>query len=637
MTTSKNVWSAIKKEQQEQKKRQENSIWANIGDMVTEEEPINIPKPYIPVIVDNKLPEGSISLDIETGSVTEMWRTGPEFLRLFGYCVDNGPVETSESKEYLLHDIMSRDGWIIGHNIMNFDSLLLDKHHGVSILKLAKEERLRDTKLIAFLADPPYSRTKEGEIEKLYSLQTVGTKYLGEGKMLDVATGSSILKILANRHGGFDKIPVDDPEYNEYLKRDVEVTRDLVKVLPINDYVLREHKIAAIAATISIQGFRVDLDLLDQRIKEGEEKRDRILTQLESYGLPGKETTKSPHRTNKGLEAIEKAFSDLGINLERTATGRPAMSKPVLESMLEKESNNKEACDLAEAIMGLNGIRTCYQNIKDNLVGDKVHPSINLRQSTGRWSCQNPSVTTIGKRGGKVTERAVYLPDNEDHVLISADLAQVDARAVAALSQDTEYLKLFEEGRDLHAEMALRLFGTVNERERAKAVVHSINYGARAKKVSLMTGMSVYEAENVISNFEKSFPRLARWQSEIREIGETTGILWNGYGRMLRIESDRAFTQSPALIAQSSARDILMQGLLNLFETTGESTIRMIKACIHDEILISCPIKDAEEVENLVIKAMSFPWCPKSGQYPVQIVAGLNKRGKNWADSYRKD
>lgn len=964
-----NVWSQIKKQQEEQAKRQENSVWANIADfMDNEEESFSPPVPvtYEPVKVDNEIPIGSIVFDLETGSVDYMWTTGPEFIRLSGHSIDDGPVINSNSPFSVMEAIMYHKGWIIGHNIMNFDSILLDRLHGVSILALAKAERLRDTKLIAFLADPPYSRMKEGEIEKIYSLEAVGTKYMGEGKMKDAVTGKSVLKRLAQEFGGYDQIPQDNEEYNEYLKRDVEVTRDLIRVLPMNDYVIREHKIAAVAATISMQGFRVDIPLLEERIRQGEEKRLNILTSLQGYGLPSPEETKAPHRTNKGLAAIEAAFSELGINLERTATGRPAMGKPVLEALIEREVDNQEAVDLAEAVMSLNGIRcvplnseiltqtgwvtcdevevgdktlglndegllewttisevsiyngnypliemsnnhfgvvctpnhrwvsdhrynssnwtkenpgtsrrvrgmreasslgaydrvvvsamtntthsllisvdeaeivgwllgdgylkwnpnkqvksnylvcnitqskpegvaalraltkrsgliwseafssngsyvftlkssdatdlwqrcgfgpyetkisadltkfvvslgpeerkafirgfygaeghlvdgnrvvsqmpgniaeavrlavfldghratrtnksvdgcdkircdapptitgerlkkvevspgsvwcpttglgtwvmrqgdqicltgnTIYGNIYDNLVNDRVHPSINLRQSTGRWSIQKPGLTVIGKRGGKVIERAVFLPDNEDHVLISADLAQVDARAVAGLSQDIDYLKLFEGGRDAHTEMAILLYGTETARERVKAFVHGVNYGMRAKKLSLTSGMPLNEADDFIYNFEKSFPRLVRWQNEQREIGETIGILYNGYGRMMRIEPDRAFTQSPALMGQSTARDILMEGILRLWDVGGESVIKMIRAVVHDELVMSVPKKDVEEIEQLVVKAMSFPWCPVGSSNAVEITAGLNKRGTQWADCYRK-
>lgn len=628
-----NIWSDIRKAA----KSEADNPWSNLAPFEGEA-PTDVPSPiaYAPVKVDNEVPVGTIVLDLETGSVDNMWSTGPEFIRLSGHSIDGGWVKNAPSVFSLMEDIMEHEGWIVTHNGNNFDSILLDMHHGISILALAKAERLRDCKLIAFLADPPFSRMKEGEIEKTYSLESVGTKYLGHGKMKDVATGKSVLKRLAEEFGGYDKIPVDHPEYNEYLRKDVEVTRDLIKVLPMNDYVIREHKIAAVAATISIQGFRVDIPLLEERIRLGEEKRLKILTELMEYGLPGPETTKAPQMTKIGKAAIDTAFRDAGVSLSRTASGSPALGKDVLQEVIDTTESQK-AIDLAEAVMSLNGIRTIYGNIFDNLVNDRVHPSINLRQSTGRWSIQKPGLTVLGKRGGKVIERAVFLPDRDDHVLISADLAQVDARAVAGLSQDIEYLKLFEDGRDLHAEMAQRLFGTTDERERAKAAAHGINYGMRAKKLSLTTGMSLFESENVINNFETSFPRLTQWQNEQRIVGETTGILYNGFGRMMRIEPERAFTQSPALMGQSTARDILMEGILRLWEMGGESVIRMIRAVVHDELVMSVPIKDLDEIEHLVVDAMSFPWCPAGGTFEVQITSGLNKRGKDWADCYRKD
>lgn len=585
---------------------------------------------------DNHLPVGTISLDLETGSVTEMFRTGPEFLRLSGYSTDLGTVLTTTDHMAVVKAIQESDGWVVGHNILNYDLILLAKHCGLNILDLAKKNRIIDTKLLAFLADPPVSRTSEGEIERMFSLDNTGLRYLGEGKVKDIVSGKSVLKELAKEFDGFDKIPQDHPQYIEYLKQDVIVTRDLAKIIPMSDYTSREHKINAIASVISIQGFRVDVSLLEQRIKEGEEKKHRILTELMDYGLPGPETTKAPHRTKAGVAAIDTAFSGLGVTLPRTEkTGRPALGKEVLLSVIEG-SNDQNVIDLAESVLSLNGIRTIYANIHEYLVGDRVHPAINLRQSTGRWSVTKPGLTVVGKRGGKVVERAVFLSDSEDHVLISCDLSQVDARAVAALSQDVEYLKLFEPGRDLHTEMALKLFGTETARERAKNVTHAVNYSVGARKLAFMTGMMEQEASDVLFEIGRNFPRLIEWQHEVRTVGETTGVLYNGYGRLMRIEPERAFTQSPALLGQSTARDILMEGLLRIWEIGGEDVVKMVRAVVHDEAVLSVPIKDVEEIEQLVVKAMSFEWCPVGGEYPVSIIAGLGSRGRDWSRCYDK-
>ena len=607
------------------------SVWSEIKRQtrISDDDLLMPPPERKRVKTHNEFPSGTISFDIETGDVTKMWSSGPQFLRLSGYGIDEGPIITTSSAVSLVEDIKDYDGWVIGHNILNFDLILLQRFLDLDILDLARQDRIRDTKLLAFLADPPLSRTKEGEIEKIYSLQNQSEKYLGIGKLMN-------LKDLAKQYGGFDQIPVNDKEYNDYLVRDVEVTRDLAKAIEINEYAKREHKIAAIASTISIQGFQVDIDLLEERIQQGEKKKLEILTGLMEYGLPSPESTKAPHRTNAGLEAIDIAFKELGVILPRTpkSNTRPATGKEVLSNIIETTAN-QEAVDLAEAVMSLNGIRTIYANIYDNLIGDRVHPNINLRQSSGRWSIQNPGLTVIGKREGKVKERAVFLPD-EGCVLLSCDLSQVDARAVAGLSQDLEYMKLFEPGRDMHTEMAVRLFGNADFREQAKAASHGVNYGMRAKKLAITAGMSESDATDFIYSFEENFPRLADWQREVRITGETTGVLYNGYGRLLRIEPERSFTQSPALLGQSTARDILCEGILRLWEMGGDGVIKMIRGVIHDEVVVSVPEKDAEELEHLLVKAMSFDWCPDGGKYPIAIIAGLNKRGNNWASCYDK-
>lgn len=608
------------------------SVWSELKRQtrITEDDLLMPPVERKTIKANNALPPGTISFDIETGSVDDMWRADARFLRLMGWGVDDNPVITSEFTDELLAELRDNSGWVIGHNIMNYDLILLEKYCGVSILELAKQGRIYDTKMMAFLADPPVSRTKEGEIERIYSLQNQGEKYLGIGKLGN-------LKDLAKKYGGFDKIPTDDREYDEYLKRDVEVTRDLAKAIPINDYVLREHKIAAIASTISIQGFRVDIDLLKKRIKDGEEKRARILNDLTDYGLPGPDTTKAPHRTNAGIAAIDAAFKSLDVILPRTLKSmtRPAMGKDVLQEVIDT-TKNEEAADLAEAVMSLNGIRTIYANIYENIVGDRVHPSINLRQSTGRWSIQRPGLTVVGKRGGKVREREVFLPD-EGCVLISCDLSQVDARAVAGLSQDTEYMKLFEPGRDMHSEIAERVLGDRSKRELAKPISHGWSYGMQPKKLALTTGLSFEEAVDFDREMARNFPVLVEWQYRMRVEGETQGILYNGFGRLMRIEPERSFTQSPALMGQSTARDILCEGILRLWNMGGEDVVQMIRGVIHDEVVLSVKKNDVEEIENLVVKAMSFEWCPVGGKYPIAITAGLNSRGINWGDCYRKE
>ena len=98
------------------------------------------------------------------------------------------------------------------------------------------------------------------------------------------------LPALAKEFGGFDKIPVDDPRYREYLKGDLEATRAVYEKLTeggISDYARREMRVSAIQNLMCLTGFRVDEALLEARVTEEAQKRSAALSRLqEQYGVP---------------------------------------------------------------------------------------------------------------------------------------------------------------------------------------------------------------------------------------------------------------------------------------------------------------------------------------------------------------
>jgi len=573
-------------------------------------------------------PGARFAFDLETADVAELWsRAG--FVRLAGYRADDGEtVLTTDPAEIVAAVEMA--GSIIGHNILGFDLLALAHHHGLDIHALA--DRLVDTKLVAFLADPPPAKMVAGQVEKHYSLDAVGERLLGQQKAGD-------LKAMAKAHGGFDKIPVDDPDFREYLRGDVELTSRLAEALPLTDYARREHRVAVLAAQISLNGFRVDVELLDRRIAEGVTTRqchlDRLVT---DFGLPstrkdGKPSL-APQNTQEGREAIKAAFAELGVEqMPRTNTGAWATGSTAMGKLRDLHPDNVAVVELANVVQGLNGVRTVYQTIHDNLVDDRVHPMIDMRQASGRWSITKPGLTVMGKRGGRHVERDVFLPE-PGHVIIAADLSQVDARAIAAHSQDPAYIELFAPGRDMHAEVAKTVWGDESRREDAKAIGHGWNYGMGLS--GLMRAAKV--DEDVAMEFDEAmcsqFPGLVAWRDEVRALAASGELIDNGFGRMMRPDPDRAWTQGPALIGQGCARDILMEGMLQL----PVEVLPMLRAVVHDEVVLSVPEADAGDIERAVIEALSFEWAPPGASLLVPIVAGLaGPPAASWGGVYSKE
>lgn len=561
------------------------------------------------------------AFDLETASVETLWSYGDDFVRLVGY--QNGAGVTKiVTNPSVVTESATAGGTLVGHNIYGFDLLALARYHGLDIDTVSAV----DTKLLAFLADPPPAKLNEGQVERYYSLDSVGERLLEHRKHGD-------LKALAKEFGGYDRIPVTDERYLEYLRGDVEITAALAGLLPMTPYAEREHRIARIAARISINGFLVDEDLLATRIAAGASVRSEMLARLAEYGLPltkkdGKEC-KSPHATEAGREAIVSAFSDLGVTLPLTPKGKPSLSQP---TMTEVAAVHPGAADLAETVKSLNGVRTVYETVATHTTGGRVHPMINLRQATGRWSVTAPGLTVMGKRGGRHVEREVLLPDPGE-LLIAADLAQIDARAIAALSQDRAYLELFEPGIDVHREIARRVWGDESRREDAKAVGHGWNYGLGIPGLCRNAGVSEEVAYEFDQSMRRQFPDLVAWRAEVRSMAAAGEQLDNGFGRKMRADPERAYTQGPALLGQGCARDLLMEGLLRL---PGQ-VLPMLRAVIHDEVVLSVPADVIGDVERAVVEALSFEWRPAGAGHPVMVVAGLVGRGRNWGAVYQKE
>jgi P4 family phage/plasmid primase-like protien len=560
-----------------------------------------------------------LAFDLETCSKEELWSRGPDFVRIAGFRADHGEVKFVTDIAHVT-ELIQRSDMIIGHNIMGFDLLAL----GLDIHELAARGAIRDTLILASLADPPAAHMT-GKVDKRYDLDHLGIELLGEGKHGDG-------KALAKQFGGWDKIPLDNPTFLEYIRGDVTLTDGLAEVLPWTPYAEREHKVAAIAAAISLNGFRIDTGLLDRRRTEIAAAQVRAIGELANgHAVPdtnkaGK-PAKSPLATDGGREAIRASFERLGVSrYPKTPTGKPCMSADDMDKVIKKYGQLPGVIELAELVKEVVAQPRVYDTIAKHLHGGRVHPMINIRQAAGRWSVTQPGITVVGKRDDElIRQREVFLPEAGEQ-LMCFDLSQIDARALAALSGDQEYQKLFEPGaEDLHTQIALRTLGDAKKREAAKRFSHGYNYGMSLKRM-VEEGADPELARQFYREMKINFPRLHEWQSEVRQQAEAGELLDNGFGRKMRPDPVRAWTQSVALCGQGAARDLLCEGLLRL----PAEVVRMVKAVIHDEIVLSVAPDIIEDVKRAVLAALEFTW------RNVEIVAKASFPGRNWAECYAK-
>lgn len=577
-------------------------------------------------MTDETTPPQYTPLDIETGSAEDLYRLPPDpsYIRLTGtgdHIVRGHPVS-----------LVPSTGPYVTVNGHLFDFPALDRHAGIPVEQTIPFSR--DLRVAAFQHDPPTSyQTKPGPGFKPYSMAALTSRYLGEDMKSDAG------KALAKEYGGWDHIPVDEPRYAEYLRSDLDNTRRLNEAIPYDPYEQREAWVATITARATLTGFRADTEALRVRVEELSTRSAAGRQMLaERFGFPltnkaGKEA-KAPQRTDAGKEAFEAALISFGVDVSswpRGAKGYLELAKDTMEKAVTwAQESAHPSLPVIEAVQDMNGIRNSAANLLNHVTDGRVHYPFEPFQATGRWSCG----LTVLKKSSEDSERAFLLPD-EGHVLVSVDLDQIDIRAAAAHAQDPALIALLNDpARDIHTEIAT-LSGV--PRPLAKTLDLGWLYGRTVNGLAQTPGMTREAAQRVSSFMDDSYPGVRRWQREVRDRGEAGLLLGNGWGRNLRVEADRAFTQAPGAVGQSTTRDIVAEGMLDLARRAPEM-LSMIRVIVHDEVVASVPEKDAAECARVLQSCMSREWAPAGKSIPVKITAGQGKPfnfGPTWGSLYR--
>lgn len=602
--------------------------------------------------------------DIETADADLMWTLPPEeMFRIAGYAWNHGPVEITTDLEELRALIRSADV-VSGHNIHAFDLTVVFGKDSIEPLEMALEGRVWDTWTHATCVNPAprsyigpngtreYVRDPE-HAERWFSLDNQAYQLGVPGKLSDLSD-------LARKYGGYDRIPLDDPDYIAYLRQDViaqrEVAARLIRLGGQTEYHEREQINAAIDAQNSRNGWRVGVEFAKRRVAEQEARRQEILAMLqERYGLPT--TGKAPLRTKAGKEALRRALADVGISedeLPRTVrNGKPTDRPSYAGTGLIEAAKGKsaEAQELAQAVAELGGLRPLAQQALDYVQPDgRVHPKITTLQRSGRKSTTKPGLTTWSSRDPrKKIDKAVFIPNEDDQVIVEFDYSQADARIVAAYSGDEEFAKRFAPGADAHLITAYIVWGedvvgrefdengkpkgkTAHYRQLAKAQNHAYAYNAGPKTLAKNAGVPLEVSQRFVDQMRRAYRRVERWKT--RAINQAKrGFVVGSWGRRMPVDEGKEFTQGPALYGQNGTREIVVDGLIRLARRDIRA-ITYLVAQVHDALVFSLPRDELDYWVPLIRECMTTVWQPFDGSgMPVKFPVSVGEPGANWADA----
>ena len=542
--------------------------------------------------------DDTLIFDTETLSSIHRWNVGPrDFFRLGQYAWGEGDVVLTEDYDEMVYAIRSAR-LVIGHNIHTYDLsyLLNDEALGIHTFDTfihatcvtPAPDRFLNARGVTQLSNSP------GSAKAFHSLENTCFSFGIPGKHGD-------LRQMAKKYGcDIGEIPINE-EYRDYARQDVTATRELARamlsVAEPTPYEWREQEVAAINAQISRNGFRVDKDVAERRVRQLGVRKQALMTDLVlDHDFPT--TGKQPWRSNAGKQAILNILGPHAEKLAKTKKGAPSLSGDSVRAATVDTDLEELGVTLGELL----GQRSLAQLALENVHEDGfAHPEITSLQRSRRFSVSDPGLSVWTAHGPGAVEKSYFVPDDEDQVLYEMDFSAADARVVAAYSGDKQYLKDMTNPKfDAHVQTARWCFGSRFDddpkkyRQIAKDVTHAIPYGAGGKRVSMTVDIPIENGYEVIKKFGRAYPGVARWMKQAREKGKS-GTLTNHWGGVLYLEPGREYTQSPALLGQNGTRELLVDGMIRC---RNAGLLQYLKITVHDAVVFSFPRKNAESLKR---------------------------------------
>jgi DNA polymerase-1 len=390
-----------------------------------------------------------------------------------------------------------------------------------------------------------------------------------------------------------------------------------------------------IVTRMEINGARIDLDY-------SQKKYDELTQYTETVKKWAKDTYNGTSITSN--VQLVRLLESLGAEItEFTPTGQKSATKDQLK--LLTINGNDEVKTLAGTVLKQRKAdklaSSYFSNFLSQNVDGFVHPSVKtMGARTGRMSITDPALQTLPK--GDDVVRTAFIPKDEDHVIITSDLDQVEFRMFASLSEDPNLIQLFHRsdatGSDPFTEIGREVYQepdmTRSDKRRSliKGVVYGRLYGAGVAKQALTAGVPEPQMRAVSDSFDRNYPGMISFQKKIEDIGmrrlraEGQGYVYTWTGRRLPCDDDRTYTLTNYLI-QGGAAEVFKSNLVKLDQA---DLTELLIVPVHDEIVLNCPRDQVEEVMKTVQECMTT-----TEGWAVPLTSGIDGPMETWGEKYK--
>lgn len=513
---------------------------------------------------------------------------------------------------------------LVGQNL-KYDGKIMARH-GIDLTKA----KLEDTMVAHYLLEPDQPHGMDALAQAFLDYQCIpitdliGKKGKGQKSMADLLPAEVV----------------------NYACEDADITLRLAEVLipKLEEEGLMglfrdvEMPLLSVLLHMELQGVALDTDHLARFSKE-------LATQIEVLQRSIQDHAGVPFNVDSPKQLGDVLFEHLAIpaKVKKTKTGQYPTSEAVLSKLTDTHPIVSEVLEYRK----LKKLRSTYveplPSLRNAETG-RVHTTyMQVVAATGRLSSKDPNLQNIPIRTEQGREiRKAFVPSGPDRVLVAADYSQVELRIAAAMSGEQGLIEAFQQGEDIHAATAAKVFGvaldevTREQRSQAKAVNFGILYGQGAFGLAENLGISRKEAKSIIEAYHAQFAGLEAFTQDCvakaRDAGQAVTLL--GRRRPLPdIHSNnavvRAFAERNAVNTpiQGSAADIIKVAMIDVHREMQGMESKLIMQ-VHDELVVDATTSEASAVQALLVRCME-----RAAKLEVPLDVEVSQ-GATWLEAH---
>ena len=461
-----------------------------------------------------------------------------------------------------------------------------------------------------------------GDIEERHGLETVTSRHLNE--FVDKT------ERLSNWNFELSEAQL------EYAARDAAILLPLreklverLRSLSLIKCAQLEFECVMPVTDIELAGFYMHKDRWLEQLAIVEKRRTELAEQLQE--VLAEESSQGslfggPQRDDINLDShqqLTQALNRLGIPVPDSTRNwklQPlAAEYPIIATLLEYRTVQKALTSYGQNMIEL-----------INPTTGRLHADFRqIGAPTGRFSCTNPNIQQVPH---SLEYRRCFSGHPDGRRLIIADYSQIELRILAEFSNDAGFMQAFNSGADLHRVTAAQVFNvpleqvSKEQRDFAKRLNFGVVYGIGAQRFSLMTGLSVPEAENVLRKYFATYRGLDSYLREAANRAVRDREARTASGRLVKFRYDENDRQQISMTQrngkntpiQGTSADILKRALRLLKDDLAGTSAQIVNI-IHDEIVVEADADEAEDVAARVERLM----CAAGEEYlqtvPVKV------------------